>query len=105
MASISSVHAISRFRQERTVCDRVSTSASCMCRRSSRRWTVIPSAPASSHQRGRRHGIGLGTAARLSQGRDVVDVYVEPLVARGAWWGLVTRITFARHVQSDSWSG
>jgi len=30
--------------------------------------------------------IGQGAAARLSKGRDVVDVYIQPLIAGPAWW-------------------
>ena len=40
--------AISKFSRDRTVCRSNSTSRSWMCRRSSRRWTVIPSAPPNS---------------------------------------------------------
>ncbi len=57
-ATISSVAAISRFTPVRTVSIRRRTSRSWMWRRSSRRWTVIPSAPPSSASTAARTGSG-----------------------------------------------
>ena len=51
-----------------------SISASEMWRRSSRRWAVIPSAPASSAWRAARRGSGWAPAASVPDGRHVVDV-------------------------------
>ena len=58
IASMSAVAAISRFSRVRTVARSSSTSRSWMWRRSSRRCTVMPSAPPSSASRARRTGSG-----------------------------------------------
>ena len=50
------------------------TSRSLMWRRSSRRWTVMPSAPPSSALHGGPEGVGLVGAAGLAQRGNVVDV-------------------------------
>src|SRR5687768_12076064 len=58
MPSISSVSAISRLSTVRTVAARRRTSSSWMCRRSSRRCAVTPSAPARSHASAAATGSG-----------------------------------------------
>ena len=78
IASISSVAAISRLSTPETVSRSTRTSRSWMWRRSSRRCTVMPSAPASSHSDGGDDGVRVARAALLAQRRDVVDVDVEP---------------------------
>jgi hypothetical protein len=57
---------------------RRSTSASVMWRRSSRRWAVIPCAPASRHARAASHRVGVRRPACVTQRRDVIDVDVKP---------------------------
>ena len=53
-------------------------SSSRMWRRSSRRCAVMPSAPASIASQRRADRIGVRAAARVADGRDVVDVDAEP---------------------------
>ena len=75
--SISSVAAISRFSGRSISAISRSMSASVMWRRSSRRWAVMPSAPAAARELGGAHRIGMVAAARVADGRDVVDVDAE----------------------------
>ena len=53
-----------------------------MCRRSSRRCAVMPSAPASIGEMRRPQRIGMSSAARVPDRRDVVDVDAEALQGR-----------------------
>ena len=48
-----------------------------MWRRSSRRWAVIPSAPALGGDVRGAHRIGMVAAARVPDGRDVIDIDAE----------------------------
>jgi hypothetical protein len=57
-------------------------SSSRMWRRSSRRCAVMPSAPASTRELRRRHRIGCLAAARVADGRDVIDVDAEAQAGR-----------------------
>ncbi len=57
-------------------------SSSRIWRRSSRRWAVMPSAPASIAIFAARTGSGMHAAARVADGRDVVDVHAEAQVRR-----------------------
>ena len=77
IASISSVAAISRFSGRSISAISRSMSSSVMWRRSSRRWAVIPSAPASAATMRGAHRIGEIAAARIPDGRDMVDVDAE----------------------------
>ena len=77
IAIISSVAAISRFMRVCSVARKRCTSWSWMWRRSSRRCSVMLSAPDCSATSAACSGIGIRRAARLPQRRDVVDVDAE----------------------------
>ena len=77
MASISSVAAISRLSGIFNRADSRAISSSEICRRSSRRCAVMPSAPACCRQLRRAHRIGIVAAARIPHGGDMVDVHAE----------------------------
>ncbi len=72
-----SVAAISRLSGLAISALRRAMSSSRMWRRSSRRCAVMPSAPASIAILRRAHRIGMPPAARVADGRDVVDVDAE----------------------------
>ena len=77
MRIISSVTAISRFMRVCSASRIACTSRSWMWRRSSRRCSVMLSAPASSASSAACNGIGIARAARLAQRRHVIDVDAE----------------------------
>ena len=77
MASISSVAAISRLSGMFSSRDSRAMSSSEICRRSSRRWAVMPSAPASCASMRGAHRIGIVAAARVAHGGDVIDIDAE----------------------------
>ena len=78
IACISSVAAISRFSGSVSSAISAAMSASVMCRRSSRRCAVIPSAPGRLGQLRRAQRLGIGPAAGVANRRHVVDVDPEP---------------------------
>ena len=82
IATISSVAAISRLSGRSIASIRRAMSSSEMWRRSSRRWAVMPSAPAFGRELGGAHRIGVGVAARVAHGGDVVDVDAETLAGK-----------------------
>ena len=84
IACISGVAAISRLSGSVSAAISASMSASVMCRRSSRRCAVMPSAPGGLGQPRRAHRLGIGPAAGVPDRRDVVDVHAEPRRPSGA---------------------
>jgi hypothetical protein len=84
ISSISSVAAISRFRGTVSFSISREMSSSRIWRRSSRRWAVMPSAPACGGGEGGANRIGMIAAARVPDGRDMIDVDAEAQVPRHA---------------------
>ena len=77
MASISSVAAISRLSGMAGAVVSRSISSSEICRRSSRRCAVMPSAPAACASHGGAHRIGIVAAPRIPHGGDMIDIDAE----------------------------
>ncbi len=78
MACISAVAAHSKFSGTVSAAISASISASRMWRRSSRRWAVMPSAPAASASRAARSGSGQARPAGVAHGGHMVDVHAKP---------------------------
>ena len=81
-STISRVAAISKFSGLVSCAFSRAMSSSRIWRRSSRRCAVMPSAPASTAARRGFHRIGMAPAARIADGRDVIDVDAEAELGR-----------------------